>query len=180
MQSNPSQFWLPCGCSNYDAERIAEWNTSGASLEATGCRHGSSSCAISPRRPSWSLISNETYKHYQTQFVASNYEAKKKPPTMTTTTETVTPCCQKQNQLHENKETCLSPRRCWEGSTRLPWYLTTPPSTRKKLLSVTPKGQFYWDGVPCQWWAPTWGRISHTNRGQHIGGAWSNLWTPCR
>jgi hypothetical protein len=30
----------------YDAGRIARWSTSRASLEATGCRHRASACAI--------------------------------------------------------------------------------------------------------------------------------------
>jgi hypothetical protein len=38
----------------YDAGHIAQWNTSRASLEATGCRHQASACAVSPRRPPWS------------------------------------------------------------------------------------------------------------------------------
>ncbi len=32
----------------YDAGRISRWITSGASLEATGCSHWVSACAISP------------------------------------------------------------------------------------------------------------------------------------
>ncbi len=35
----------------YDAGRIAQWITSGASLEATECSHWASACAVSPRRP---------------------------------------------------------------------------------------------------------------------------------
>jgi len=35
----------------YNAGRIARWSTSGASLKATRCRHWSSACAVSPRRP---------------------------------------------------------------------------------------------------------------------------------
>jgi len=31
-----------------DAGRIARWSTSRASLEATGCRHRASACAVSP------------------------------------------------------------------------------------------------------------------------------------
>jgi hypothetical protein len=38
----------------YDAGRIAQWITSGASLEATGCSHRASACAVLPRRPPWS------------------------------------------------------------------------------------------------------------------------------
>ncbi len=33
-----------------------------ASLEATGCRHRASACAVLPRRPPWSRISNKTHK----------------------------------------------------------------------------------------------------------------------
>jgi len=46
----------------YDAGRIAQWSTSGASLEANGCRHRSSACTVSPRRPPWSKNSNQTHK----------------------------------------------------------------------------------------------------------------------
>ena len=46
----------------YNAGRIAQWITSGASLEATGCRHRASACAVSPRRPPWSTNSNKTHK----------------------------------------------------------------------------------------------------------------------
>ena len=46
----------------YDAGRIARWSTSRASLEATGCRHRASACAVSPRRPPWSKNSNKTHK----------------------------------------------------------------------------------------------------------------------
>jgi hypothetical protein len=53
----------------YDAGRIARWSTSRASLEATGCRHRSSVCAVSSKPPPWSKNSNETHK----QLLASNY-----------------------------------------------------------------------------------------------------------
>ena len=46
----------------YDAGRIAQWSTSRASLEATGCRHRSNACAVSPQRPPWSKNSNQTHK----------------------------------------------------------------------------------------------------------------------
>jgi len=38
----------------YDPGRIDPWSTSRASLEATGCRHRASACAVLPRRPPWS------------------------------------------------------------------------------------------------------------------------------
>jgi hypothetical protein len=41
----------------YDAGHIAQYNTSKASLGATGCRHRASACAVLPRRPSWSTNS---------------------------------------------------------------------------------------------------------------------------
>ena len=47
--------WYYAGC-------ITRWSTSGASLEATGHRHWSSACAVSPRRPPWSKNSNQTHK----------------------------------------------------------------------------------------------------------------------
>ncbi len=46
----------------YDAGHITRWSTSGASLEATGCRHRSSACAVSPCRPPWSKNSKQTHK----------------------------------------------------------------------------------------------------------------------
>jgi len=46
----------------YDAGHIARWITSRASLEATGCRHWLIACAVLPRRPLWSINSNETHK----------------------------------------------------------------------------------------------------------------------
>ncbi len=45
----------------YGARRIARWSTSRASLEATGCRHRASACAVLPRRPPWSMISKKTH-----------------------------------------------------------------------------------------------------------------------
>ena len=47
---------------DYDAGRIAQWSTSRASFEATGCRHQASACAVSPRRPPWSMNLNKTHK----------------------------------------------------------------------------------------------------------------------
>ena len=46
----------------YHAGHIARWSTSRASLDATGCRHWSSACAISPRRPPWSTNSLKQHK----------------------------------------------------------------------------------------------------------------------
>jgi hypothetical protein len=46
----------------YDVGRIARWSTSRASFEATGCRHQVSACAVSPRRPPWSMNLNKTHK----------------------------------------------------------------------------------------------------------------------
>ena len=47
----------------YNAGRIARWSTSGASLEATGCRHRSSDCAVLPQQLPWSTILVENTKH---------------------------------------------------------------------------------------------------------------------
>ena len=47
----------------YNAGHIARWSTSRASLDATGCRHWSSACAVSPQRPPWSAILVENTKH---------------------------------------------------------------------------------------------------------------------
>ena len=38
----------------YNAGRITRWSTSRASLEAIGCRHWVSACAVLPWRPPWS------------------------------------------------------------------------------------------------------------------------------
>jgi hypothetical protein len=46
----------------YDAGRIARWITSGASLEATGCSHRASACAVSPQRPPWPTNSLKQHK----------------------------------------------------------------------------------------------------------------------
>ncbi len=46
----------------YDAGRIAQWITSGASLKATGCSHWASAFAVSPRRPPWSMNSLKQHK----------------------------------------------------------------------------------------------------------------------
>ena len=46
----------------YDARRITRWSTSRASLEANGCRHWASACAVSPRRTPWSTNLNKTHK----------------------------------------------------------------------------------------------------------------------
>jgi hypothetical protein len=46
----------------YDVGRIAQWITSRASLEATGCCHRASACAVLPRRSPWSTNSNKTHK----------------------------------------------------------------------------------------------------------------------
>ncbi len=47
----------------YNAGCITQWSTSGASLEATGCRHWSSACAVLPRWPPLSTILVEITKH---------------------------------------------------------------------------------------------------------------------
>ena len=46
----------------YNAGRIARWSTSRASLEATGCRHRASACAVLPRQRPWSMNLNKTHK----------------------------------------------------------------------------------------------------------------------
>ena len=52
MQANQRQFRLPCGCGGamQDVGHITQWSTSRASLEATGCRHRTSSGVTLPRR----------------------------------------------------------------------------------------------------------------------------------
>jgi hypothetical protein len=46
----------------YDTGRIARWITSGASLEATGCSHWASACAVLPWRPPWPTNSLKQHK----------------------------------------------------------------------------------------------------------------------
>jgi hypothetical protein len=46
----------------YDVGRIAPWSTSRASLEATGCRHQASACAVLSRRPPWLTNLNKKHK----------------------------------------------------------------------------------------------------------------------
>jgi len=46
----------------YDAGRITRWITSRASLEATGCCHQVSACAVLPRWPPWLTNLNKTHK----------------------------------------------------------------------------------------------------------------------
>ncbi len=64
---------IAMGMWQYNAGRIARWSTSRASLEANGCHHRAGAWDVSPRQLLWSMISNETQKHQQTQFLASNY-----------------------------------------------------------------------------------------------------------
>ena len=45
------------GMRRYNAGRIARYNTSRASLGATGCPHRANACALLPWRPSWSTNS---------------------------------------------------------------------------------------------------------------------------
>jgi hypothetical protein len=47
----------------WDMGHIAQWSTARASMEATGCRHWASICAVLPQRPPWSAISVENIKH---------------------------------------------------------------------------------------------------------------------
>ncbi len=46
----------------YDVGHITRWSTFRASLEATGCCHRLSACAVSPQQPPWSKNSNQTHK----------------------------------------------------------------------------------------------------------------------
>jgi len=58
----PMAISIAMAMQRYDTGRIARWSTSGASLEATGCRHWSNACAVSPCRPPWSKNLNQTHK----------------------------------------------------------------------------------------------------------------------
>ena len=53
---------IPLAMQLYNAGRIARWITSRASLEATGCRHWASACAVLPQRPPWSKNLKKTHK----------------------------------------------------------------------------------------------------------------------
>ena len=53
---------IPMAMQWYNVGRIALWSTSRASLEATGCRHWASACAVLPWRLPWSKNSNQTHK----------------------------------------------------------------------------------------------------------------------
>jgi len=44
-------IWIAMAMQRYGVGRIARWSTSGALLEATGCRHRWSARAVSPWRP---------------------------------------------------------------------------------------------------------------------------------
>ncbi len=58
----------------YNAGHIAQWSTSRASLEATGCRYWLSACAVLPRQPTWSTNLNKTTQNTnKTELLASNY-----------------------------------------------------------------------------------------------------------
>jgi len=58
----------------YDAGRIARWSMSRASLEATGCLHWESACAVLPQRPTMVNEFVETTQNtYKTHLLASNY-----------------------------------------------------------------------------------------------------------
>jgi hypothetical protein len=46
----------------YDTGHIAQWSTYRASLEATGCRHWASACAVSPQWLPWLMNLNKTHK----------------------------------------------------------------------------------------------------------------------
>jgi hypothetical protein len=46
----------------YDAGRIARWSTSRASLEAIGCSHWASACAVLLRQRPWSTNSLKQHK----------------------------------------------------------------------------------------------------------------------
>ncbi len=58
----------------YNVGHIAQWSTSRASLEATGCRYWLSACAVLPRQLPWSTNLNKTTQNTnKTELLASNY-----------------------------------------------------------------------------------------------------------
>jgi hypothetical protein len=66
MQANAGKslaISIAMGMRQYNAVLIAQWSTSRASLEATGCCHWASACAVLPWRLPWLTISNEMQKH---------------------------------------------------------------------------------------------------------------------
>jgi hypothetical protein len=54
-----------------DVGQIARWSASVASCKTTRCCHRASAHAVSPRRPPWLMISNETKKTNKTQLLPS-------------------------------------------------------------------------------------------------------------
>jgi hypothetical protein len=54
---------IPMPLGQYGAMCIAQWSASVASYKANRCHHQASTSAVSPRRPPWWTISNETQKH---------------------------------------------------------------------------------------------------------------------
>jgi hypothetical protein len=54
---------IPMPPGGYGTMHIAQWSASVALCKATRCHHQESAHTISPRRPPWSTISNETKKH---------------------------------------------------------------------------------------------------------------------
>jgi hypothetical protein len=58
----------------YNAGCIAQWSTSRASLEATGCRHWASACAVFfPAAAMVDEFVEKTQNTNKTQLLASNY-----------------------------------------------------------------------------------------------------------
>ena len=55
-----------------NAGRIAQWSTSRALLEATGCRHRASACAALPRRPPWLTNYSKAQNTNEKLFLASS------------------------------------------------------------------------------------------------------------
>ncbi len=64
---------IAMGMQRCNVGHIAQWSTSRASLEATGCRHWASACAILSRRPPWLLILNLIQNTNKTHLFVSNY-----------------------------------------------------------------------------------------------------------
>ncbi len=54
---------IAMGMQQFNAGRIAQWSTSRASLEATGCCHWESACVVLPWWLPWLTILNVIQKH---------------------------------------------------------------------------------------------------------------------
>ena len=64
-------FFIVMRTRRYDAGHIAQWSTSWASLEATGCHHWTSACIELLQQLPWSMILVENINYKKKLFLAS-------------------------------------------------------------------------------------------------------------